>query len=380
VKRPRTRLVRGLGAALLALGAVASAAGCQSLAGIEDRTLGPCSEFCDTVIANCSGQNLVYENRAKCMGVCQLLPEGKEEQNEPQGTNTVACRMREARLAKTSVVEDIPRHCRSAGPEGLDCGGSCENYCTLYEGACGEKQCGSHELCVAKCAALLDKPTFNLVDDYEGDTLQCRFVHLSNATIQPQPHCDHAQIVAPTAHCFWIAGEEDIPLQPDEPSCDDYCRGLEVGCTGVNSVYETHDQCMAMCAHFDPGEFTDTTQNTRGCRIYHSYNSLCGPTTHCPHAGPPGDGHCGDVETGNCDSYCRLAADICPDDFDASFTDEADCLDWCSGVDGHKKDSGYSLAMAEMGGDNLACRFLALSQAAEDDAACGAAFGDDPCN
>ncbi len=378
MKSARVNAARGFGAALIALIALVTAGGCQSIAGIEERELGPCGEFCDTVMANCTGENLVYETRAKCMGVCQLLPIG--DSNEPQGTDTVACRFREARLANTSVVEDIPRHCRSAGPEGLDCGGTCESYCFLYEKACSEVQCGSHETCVQKCEALLDKPTFSLVGDYEGDTLQCRLVHLSNATIQPDPHCGHAQMVGPTLHCYWNSGETDIPGQPDEPSCEDYCRVNGVACTGTSAVYESPEQCMALCEHFDPGDFSDTLQNTRGCRIYHSYNGLCAPATHCPHAGPPGDGHCGDEDTGNCDSYCHLAADICPKEFDDSFTDEADCLASCANVNGAKKDSGYTIAEAKKGGDNLACRFLALSRAALDDAECDAAFGGDPCN
>jgi hypothetical protein len=47
-------------------------------------------------------------------------------------------------------------------------------------------------------------------------------------------------------------------------------------------------------------------------------------TTHCPHAGPAGDGVCG----GNCESFCSLAATTCP----AVYQQFApDCMTACGG-------------------------------------------------
>jgi hypothetical protein len=232
-----------------------------------------------------------------------------------------------------------------------------------------------------KCEALLDLGTFDVHEDHDGDTLQCRIVHLANATVQPIPHCGHSQIIAPTQFCNWLIDEGEPNVgRPNEPSCDDYCRVIGVACGGAQAVYESDDQCQAVCEHLDAGEFTDTVENTRGCRIYHSYNALCAPSAHCPHAAPSGDGHCGELDAGNCESYCALASRICSDEFDGEFGDEETCLEDCADIDGADGNSGYSVAMGEEGGDTLACRFLALSRAAEDDAECPAAFGEDPCD
>jgi len=367
-----------LGTVLLGLFAVL-AWGCQSLAGIEDRTLGPCGEFCDTVMANCIGPNQVYETREKCLALCELMPVG--DPNEPQGTPTVACRMREARLADTADGEALPRRCRSAGPEGVDCGGGCENYCKLYEQACSEVQCGSTQNCIDKCEALVDRGAFDLHEDHDGDTLQCRVVHLSNATIQPTPHCSHSQLLAPPTFCNWQIDEgEPNTERPEEPDCDQYCHMVAVACTGDAAIYESDEQCQATCEFLDPGEFSDTKENTRGCRIYHTYNSLCLPATHCPHAGPPGDGHCGALDEGNCESYCLLASRICPTDFASEFDDADECKAACADLDGASGDSGYSVNAANEGGDNLGCRFLALTRAATGESTCDAAFGAAPCD
>lgn len=369
---------RVVGAAL-SLASLALVWGCQSIADIEERTLGPCGEFCDTVMANCTGDNQVYDTRQKCMALCEMMPPG--DTVEPGRTNTVECRLREARQAGIAVEEEVNRHCRSAGPESIDCGGACESYCTLFKGACGQDQCGSHTGCVRACSALLDRKAWDLQEDHDGDTLQCRLVHLENASIQPKQHCGHSQIIAPTAFCNWTIDEgmSDTPPRPEEPSCEDYCRLVGVACQDENAIYESPEQCEAVCEHFDPGEFTDKIENTRGCRIYHSHNSLCLPAGHCSHASISGDGHCGPLATGNCESYCTLGRSICQAEFDAAFSDAEECMDACSELDGYEGDAKYFVSKGRAGGNTLHCRFLALTRAALDDTECAAAFGASPC-
>jgi hypothetical protein len=378
-------ILRPIVGAVFSLASLALVWGCQSVAGIEERELGPCGEFCDTVMSNCTGENQVYDTRDKCMALCELLPPG--DTVEPGRTNTVECRLREARKAGTALSEDVNRHCRSAGPEAIDCGGPCHSYCTLFEGACGPDKCGSYEGCLHACSALLDRKAWDLEEDHDGDTLQCRLVHLENASIQPNQHCPHSQIIAPTAFCNWTIDEGKVdPDRPTAPDCKDYCRVVGVACSGDNAVYESDEQCLAVCEEFQgegvpgSGEFTDRIENTIGCRIYHAYNSLCAPAQHCSHAAISGDGHCGELEGGNCASYCHLAQRVCETEYEDEFSDEGDCLETCSMLDGQAGDSKYSVLAGMAEGDSLHCRFLALSRAALDTNECPAAFGDAPCS
>jgi hypothetical protein len=388
------RVKRALSALLLAVGVPLLSASCQSLAGIEERELGLCGHFCDVVMKNCTDDNKVYETRAKCMGWCKLLDVG--DSIEPQGKPTVACRLREAELAATASSEDVPDHCRSAGPEGIDCGGTCENYCTVYERSCGAVQCNSHENCVAKCAGLRDHGAYDLIRDYEGNSIQCRLVHLTSSTLD-DVHCGHANLSTSTLHC------DDLPLtsggtgdagasrynKAEGPECEDYCRTETVACGEATlQQYESKEQCLALCPHFDTGKVADTTQDTLGCRIYHSYNSLCKPDDHCPHAGPGGEGHCGVEATGKCTAYCKLAKSVCPAEYESEFGGgdggDTQCAEDCSELpDSAPAEMGETRYSVERGGTpgTLACRFLAVSRAAEDPTLCGSlsAFGAGDC-
>jgi hypothetical protein len=377
------RALRVLIAAVLVLGASALAASCQSLANIDDRELGKCGEFCDTVMANCKGDKQVYGERAKCMGVCKLWDVG--DPTEPENTNTLSCRLREAKLAGNDTDENIVDHCRSAGPEGVDCGGGCESYCQLYQRACGEVQCGSNANCVAKCKALRNGPGFDLEDDYYGNSLQCRLIHLSNSTVGGQTHCTHAYLSTPLDKCndlphdeMGVGGAAAMPGDPDEfhvPRCDEFCRVNGVACDGANLMYENKAQCLAVCDTFDTGLIADKTPDTLGCRLYHSYNSLCDPNAHCPHTSPGGEGHCGTTAPDKCLAYCHLARAVCPTAYasaapDGFDNDDATCAAECGTLvdavftDDQKAGTRYSVAYAATP-NTVACRFLALSRAAE---------------
>jgi hypothetical protein len=385
--------LRRVSALLIALAIPFAFGSCQSIAGIDDRELGPCSHFCDVVMQNCSGDNRVYETREKCMGVCKLYPVG--DANEWQGKNTLECRLHEAELVPGAAGEDVSKLCRSAGPEGINCGSECENYCYLYEKACDQVQCGSTANCITKCAALRNRGKYNVVDDYEGNSIQCRFVHLSNASIIPggQPHCGHANLSTPTDHCNDLpdSGEgaagasssDEVSVKPSEPDCTQYCQVNSVSCG--TTEYESKDQCLALCKFFPVGEFSDTNQNTLGCRIYHSYNALCAPEAHCPHSGPSGEGHCGTAQTDKCSAYCTLAKGVCPSQYATAFGNDDDaCAKDCAllpdAAPAEAAPTRYTTAYGATPG-TVACRFLALSRAAADvsRAACDNAFGGGIC-
>src|SRR5262245_2561842 len=80
---------------------------------------------------------------------------------------------------------------------------------------------------------------------------------------------------------------------PAAPNCTDYCNIIMGNCTMGNAQYSGMDQCVASCKAFKVGTAMDTSGNTLGCRQYHAGAAAGDPNTHCPHAGPGGDGMCG---------------------------------------------------------------------------------------
>lgn len=355
------------------------AGSCQSVAGIEDYTQGGCGEFCDLVMANCTGANEVYHSRESCMGFCALLREG--DVTEVDRGNTVACRM--------SAVTQVPNGeadvlCQQAGPaggtgEGVNdrCGPSnCQNYCALFPKVCPEEAM-NQEPCVTNCQGLRDDGNLNSVDDHEGDTIQCRLVHLSAATTEPASHCQHARLAKPSAYCTDEALSTPHPL-----SCDDYCKLIGNVCGASNAVYEDTEQCKAVCKYFPVGEPGDTSGDTLACRKYHVNNAISAPVTHCAHAGPGGDGHCGDTAAGNCISYCSLLSQVCPIEYGTAFLDQQACLDDCAALPDSASNSGYSVEKTLHPANQalpFSCRLLALSRAAVTPTLCGVVFDPSAC-
>ena len=365
----RSRIFRALFiAALLPL----CLSACQVIAGIEDRKLDPdvaggkqCDDYCDAVMAACTDSNAVYPNREQCLGVCSKLPTGDSQ--ELQNDNSVACRAREAALAKREPED----HCKAAGPGGNGvCGTDCEAYCTVFPQVCAKDFEYTEETCLQACQGLTEQDRYDLKGDHEGDTIECRLVHTSSATVDPATHCDHATI-APADP--WCTGKPD-----DAPTCDEYCNIELVACTGSLAQYENREQCMAACAVLPIGANKDRTQNSVGCRRYHAFSATLAPETHCFHSGPTGDGHCG-PEAGNCESYCALAQAACADAFGQAFASPDECVSTCADLEESKKDSKFTIDTASMS-QAFQCRVLHTLRAFEDAAECDAALGAGDCN
>jgi hypothetical protein len=365
--RRRARIARAFAGISLVSG-VLHVAACQSLVGIVDRHYerlsdagsapsAICIDYCDTVMAACLEPFAVYPSRNVCLGICRNLDEGDPT---TKTGNTVACRAEQARLAKDS--QEMDTYCPSAGPGGAGvCGADCDSYCTLYGKLCPDD---ASDKCVQKCGVLLDDGTFDAAKNGTGDTLQCRLVHTGNATLDPGTHCPHAS----------LAPHGPTPCAIPTPNCTDYCRVVMGACTGSNAVYESPQQCKSVCAALDVGTSADLEEDTLGCRTYHSYNALDLGVTHCPHAGPGGDGHCG-ME--NCPPYCRLLAAACGAAFPFTSPDacEADCLN----LKGAAKDSHGTVATAKAGGDSVQCRLLHVARAFADQSECAKAISGAPC-
>jgi hypothetical protein len=226
---------------------------------------------------------------------------------------------------------------------------------------------------------LRDRKAFDAVSDHDGDTLQCRLVHTSSATIEPATHCEHAVLAPPTAPCV---DPQDAP-----PVCAHYCNVVSIACQGENAQYEDagteRTQCLAACKAFALGTNADEDVNTVGCRTYHAYNALLAPGTHCSHAGPTGDGHCGkvtDPQNSICASYCKLVEPACPAEFAKTYPNGT-CEQACNGLPGTSKDSHYTIDSGKAGGGSLDCRMLHTIEALAGDATqCAAALGGNGCN
>ena len=355
-------------------------AACQAVAGIEDRKLDPnalapgnsaqCKAYCTLVMDACKGDNAVYTTEEICLGVCANLDPGDGEDTTG---NTVACRAYQAKLAK-----DEPDYCKGAGPGGNDvCGTDCEAYCQLFPNVCPKDyEYQSIDDCEEYCKALPSQADYDVVRDHSGDTIECRLVHVSSATVLPVDHCPHATIRPTKPYCINAA---DKP-----PSCDDYCTIELAACQGDLAQYQSPEQCQAVCNALDLGTNDDEGGNTVACRRYHSFNATTLPDTHCSHSGPLGDGHCGHDDakagtTGNCESYCRLVEAACPDEFAASSIGSAEkCMADCVTLPEAGFDSKYSLTNAAES-HGLSCRVLHTVRAFEDKAACASALGDDQC-
>ncbi len=358
-----------------------TALGCQSIAGIEERTfeseedsLPPptdqCIEYCDLVMTNCTDENEVYTTEQTCLDACGALPPGSDV--EPFG-NTVACRMEEAEKAAREPGD----HCKLAGPGGGDtCGSDCEAWCTLMESGCADDFAKFDGRCLELCSGLQDNSDFDLDFYYSTDTLECRLIHVSAAQRDPAEHCAHAALI-PGAPC--------LEPEDDTPQCEDFCRLVQVACEGDLAVYESTEQCMAACEVFDPGTPLDQNLNTVGCRKYHAYSAMA-DTKHCPHTSPSGDGHCAapaesESGSGSCDSYCLLLEAACGTEFGTEFGDQATCQANCVeefADKGALLDTGYTIETASSG-DTLQCRILHAVRSLEDSILCDAAFGAPPC-
>jgi hypothetical protein len=367
-------------------------AGCTLIAGIEKReddgqnaeydtvdkdtdlpTTKLCVTYCDEVMGNCTEENEVYKSRINCINTCNALPKGEED--EPIG-NTVWCRLGRAQAAGSSPDDECP----SAGPSGGDgaCGTACDAWCHLLESECPEDH-GALANCKTACSTLPKSGGFNVDDNYTADTVECRLIHLGavGEETQESPHCTHGR---------YIPAENCLPPEDDEPSCARYCDVNLMNCSEDAAetdptVYESRDECMATCEALPLGKNTDTTENTVGCRIYHSKNAAGVPTAHCPHGGPSGDGHCGipDPEetgfSGNCESYCYLFQAACGERFAADgYEDVEGCAQECWDnfeQDGAKNDEGYTVETATAD-DTVQCRIYQAVKllGGDDDVSC----------
>jgi hypothetical protein len=415
MSRGNLRFRRSFAAAALAVsGVLAGILGCQSIADIPEVSFSPvCKDYCDQELTVCTSTDAQYPDYPTCMQVCSVIDAAAHGSTLDTNANTVKCRLKQLAAAKPVGGSDRTDYCAASGPGGgTKCvraqsvpAPDCEGYCTLYNRACdgnsnnpfngaiGRDQSGDLNACIDKCRAIRPATHDSIGDaaptpgyDFHsgalsGDTLGCRLYYVSLAVSDPA-NCDTAGI-RPSGPC----------LGSSTPDCGDYCLALGVACeTDELKVYETDQQCEAVCrATTDGIKQTVDQVDTIGCRTAHEFNALLiDPIAHCPHISPLGAGVCGSSATGiiggNCEAFCALAEKAC-DGFMHEYMDQSDCQDQCANFVG--ADANYNVKQARLGGDNLQCRTLSVSQAldAKDNPgtkpsvadACEGVFGRGPC-
>lgn len=154
-----------------------------------------------------------------------------------------------------------------------------------------------------------------------------------------------------------------------ELTCDYYCKSVDDtggACGGSNDQYADNfaGVCMKICAGWPQGMLSDTTGNSLGCRIYHggvAATDEASATTHCPHAGPFGEGQCGDP----CDNFCALAMATCTGG-NAAFQDMQTCMTECGMFPKTMPAEQYSVTNSA--GNSFGCRAYHLTAAVDNPA------------
>jgi hypothetical protein len=141
------------------------------------------------------------------------------------------------------------------------------------------------------------------------------------------------------------------------PKCTDYCSTIMGACTGVNQEYPSLAECLHSCAGLPRTDAVST--NTIACRTTHAGLAVGDPVTHCPHAGPAGDGVCG----ANCESFCSLAATTCTG-ANQQFTVGPNCMAACAAYS--MTPARYTSPGGAAGGNTFACRMYHLTLATID--------------
>jgi hypothetical protein len=383
-------------------------AGCELIIGLEDHTLAVdggttdtdsalCKRYCSRVTTSCKAQELeAYANEENCLAVCALLPPGKADASETS-RNTVSCRAHFAEEAATHF-EEAEEYCPAAAPGGGSpgmenrCGDNCQAYCQLYGEVCSDvPNLKEQKNCMDKCRALPDRGSFGATTDFMGgDTIQCRLAHLTAAAVakreanadETKLHCEHASLRASLGDRPYC----DLP-KASEPNCTDYCKLVDQACD-ANPVYASIADCEAFCKTLPPGKNTnddgvqDSTSNTLACRRWHAYFAFDdAAATHCPHAGPSGDGHCG---MPICAAYCSmLEQGSCKERFKTEFPGAGGkdtCVSACKTLTGGKDiDLGYNLNDERVHTNTFECRIAALVDASKDAKLCSKVFPEDTC-
>jgi hypothetical protein len=145
-----------------------------------------CQSYCTKNLANCSGTNSQWGAMADCMNTCSHWAVGTAADTTG---DTLGCRIYHTMAAQAAPAT----HCEHAGPTGGgQCGTStCATFCPLETAICPSVYAATGaNSCATLCPGLTDTPPYNSMVT-TGNTLQCRFYHLTAASSTPGLHCPH---------------------------------------------------------------------------------------------------------------------------------------------------------------------------------------------
>lgn len=156
---------------------------------------------------------------------------------------------------------------------------SCSEYCGIYMDACPDfSEYANEQHCMDHCAQW----PLGIAGETAGDSLGCRTYHVTVASsTDPELHCPHA-------------GPSGMHICVDEgaPDCDLYCTRYFNNCEGELNLWEDMNECMSTCGQWYPGQATDTSGHSIGCRAYYANLAAGDAQMHCGNAGPGGGQMC----------------------------------------------------------------------------------------
>ena len=146
-----------------------------------------CQSYCTGIQAACTGTHSQFSSMQNCMDTCAKWTPGTLG---AQSGDTLACRVYHTMAAQS----DPTTHCTHAGPTGGGvCGtNTCATFCPLESAICaGTYAANGAQSCATLCPGFAStNMPYNSMDQ-SGNTIECRFYHLTAASTDPTTHCPH---------------------------------------------------------------------------------------------------------------------------------------------------------------------------------------------
>jgi hypothetical protein len=183
-----------------------------------------CDEYCEHMASACPA---TFPDIESCKATCEVYPRTPAGADPATPANTVECRVRAARNARSDAAA-----CAAAAPSGGGtCGAPCAAYCDQIEAHCASAPVyPDRQTCETTCALLPldDAPT---APQAERNTVECRLYHATYpAAFDPATHCPHTSVYH-AAHCG--------------PVCETYCGLLETHCPDTPAA--SREACLTAC-------------------------------------------------------------------------------------------------------------------------------------
>jgi len=267
-------------------------------------------------------------------------------------------------------------NCPRAGPGGGGkCGTNCASYCSLIMAVCPD-QGKLFTDCENQCAAFRTVGTFDVVANHEGDTLECRLVHVSSATVEPDTHCSHTGVF-PTAFCMdnptvapiatisagsrWPCARATWPSTNRSRNARRSARRCPRAPTAICLRTPSAVASTIPTTPYSTRRITVRTPALAATPIAVPTPRMTMGTALVLHLAPAGvrDGLRRDIPAGQaaCQKDCSTKLDAL----------------------GAKRDSRYKVSAGQMGGNTMACRLLHASRALSDPNECPSALGGGVC-